>query len=59
MNTSGDLYSMEFWCILTYFRGQPWCGTTDDLAPDKHSKDKEFLDKYALERWEVLKTFYK
>ena len=37
----------------TFYRGQPWCGVTDDLGPDKHAKDKEFLEKYALDRWEV------
>jgi hypothetical protein len=47
-------HSNLFYEILaTCYRGQPWHGVTDDLAPDKHSKDKEFLDKYALERWEV------
>ncbi|CAB4007195.1 General transcription factor IIH subunit 4 [Paramuricea clavata] len=37
--------------------GQPWCGVADDLGPDRHSKDKEFLDKYALERWEAVLHF--
>jgi hypothetical protein len=26
----------------------------EQLPPDKHSKDIPFLEKYALERWEVI-----
>lgn len=41
--------------LLFYFvRGNPWTSGGEQLAPDKHSKDIPFLDKYALERWEVL-----
>lgn len=32
--------------------GQPWTGRSP-LTPDKHARDVAFLDKYALERWEV------
>lgn len=39
--------------FLFSYSGQPWCGVADHLGPDKHFKDKDFLDKYALERWEV------
>ncbi|XP_046845496.1 general transcription factor IIH subunit 4-like [Xenia sp. Carnegie-2017] len=37
--------------------GQPWCGQAEDLGEDKHSKDKDFLEKYALERWESVLHF--
>lgn len=39
--------------FLFYFRGNPWTGA-EQLPPDKHSKDIPFLEKYALERWEVI-----
>ena len=36
------------------FSGSPWTGRgAAPLPPDKNSRDIEFLDKYALERWEV------
>ena len=35
-------------------RGSPWVGRSiSALGPDKNSKDIDFLDKYAMERWEV------
>jgi hypothetical protein len=43
----------QFLQLSNCYRGQPWFGLTDDLGPDKYAKDKEFLEKYALERWEV------
>ncbi|CAG2237501.1 general transcription factor IIH subunit 4-like [Mytilus galloprovincialis] len=37
--------------------GNPWTSGGEQLAPDKHSKDIPFLDKYALERWECVLHF--
>ncbi|XP_052221725.1 general transcription factor IIH subunit 4-like isoform X3 [Dreissena polymorpha] len=38
--------------------GKPWTGRGGGvLPPDKNSRDVEFLDKYALERWECVLHF--
>ena len=34
-------------------RGDSWASTAH-LGPDKHGKDIDALDKYAVERWNVL-----
>lgn len=39
---------------FVYCSGDPWTGRgVAALPPDKNSRDVEFLDKYAVERWEV------
>ena len=42
-------------CVWFVFvcRGKSWSSSADGLGPDKHAKDVESLDKYAMERWEV------
>lgn len=39
--------------VYLYCRGMDSQFTGGPLPPDKHAKDVPFLDKYALERWEV------
>ncbi|KAL5011470.1 hypothetical protein ScPMuIL_010021 [Solemya velum] len=36
--------------------GNPWTGG-GPLAPDKYAKDENFLDKYAMDRWECVLHF--
>lgn len=38
-------------------RGKSWADQGDSLGPDRHARDVESLDKYALERWEVVLHF--
>ncbi|XP_072024475.1 general transcription factor IIH subunit 4-like [Amphiura filiformis] len=37
--------------------GKAWSSNPDLLGPDKHAKDVDSLDKYALERWECVLHF--
>uniref|UniRef100_A0A8C4RCH3 General transcription factor IIH subunit 4 n=1 Tax=Erpetoichthys calabaricus TaxID=27687 RepID=A0A8C4RCH3_ERPCA len=37
--------------------GKAWADDTTQLGPDKHARDIESLDKYAMERWEVILHF--
>ncbi|KAG2469404.1 TF2H4 factor, partial [Polypterus senegalus] len=37
--------------------GKAWTDDTTQLGPDKHARDIESLDKYAMERWEVILHF--
>ncbi|XP_052325278.1 general transcription factor IIH subunit 4 isoform X1 [Oncorhynchus keta] len=37
--------------------GKSWADQGDSLGPDRHARDVESLDKYALERWEVVLHF--
>uniref|UniRef100_UPI00398F5864 general transcription factor IIH subunit 4 n=1 Tax=Pristiophorus japonicus TaxID=55135 RepID=UPI00398F5864 len=37
--------------------GKAWADDTSQLGPDKHARDITSLDKYALERWEVILHF--
>ena len=40
------------WWLWWCYRGQAWAGGVK-MSADKHARDISFLDKYALERWEV------
>jgi hypothetical protein len=51
LDVSGSLHVYPL--FFSFFRGNPWTGA-EQLPPDKHSKDIPFLEKYALERWEVI-----
>lgn len=42
--------------MLTY-RGRAWADEGSTLGPDRHARDIESLDRYALERWEVILHF--
>nr|XP_005998214.1 PREDICTED: general transcription factor IIH subunit 4 [Latimeria chalumnae] len=37
--------------------GKAWADDTSQLGPDKHARDVDSLDKYAMERWEVILHF--
>ncbi|KAJ7991812.1 hypothetical protein DPEC_G00287750 [Dallia pectoralis] len=37
--------------------GRSWADQGDCLGPDRHARDVDSLDKYALERWEVILHF--
>ncbi|XP_042202535.1 general transcription factor IIH subunit 4 [Callorhinchus milii] len=37
--------------------GKVWADDTSQLGPDKHARDIVSLDKYSLERWEVILHF--
>ncbi|XP_078271788.1 general transcription factor IIH subunit 4 [Rhinoraja longicauda] len=37
--------------------GKAWADDTSQLGPDKHVRDITSLDKYAMERWEVILHF--
>lgn len=37
--------------------GKAWADDTSQLGPDKHARDVPSLDKYAVERWEVILHF--
>jgi hypothetical protein len=47
--------NIKFFYLNGFFflRGKDSQYSTGPLPPDKHAKDVPFLDKYALERWEV------
>ena len=41
--------------ILSFIlSGNPWIGSGDQPEKDKHARDITFLDKYSMERWEVV-----
>ncbi|XP_049606446.1 general transcription factor IIH subunit 4 [Syngnathus scovelli] len=37
--------------------GQAWADEGSSLGPDRHARDIESLDRYAVERWEVILHF--
>uniref|UniRef100_A0A8C2HLA0 General transcription factor IIH subunit 4 n=1 Tax=Cyprinus carpio TaxID=7962 RepID=A0A8C2HLA0_CYPCA len=37
--------------------GKPWADEGSNLGPDRHARDVESLDRYAMERWEVILHF--
>uniref|UniRef100_A0A3Q2Z4P2 General transcription factor IIH subunit 4 n=1 Tax=Hippocampus comes TaxID=109280 RepID=A0A3Q2Z4P2_HIPCM len=37
--------------------GQAWADEGSSLGPDRHARDIESLDRYAMERWEVILHF--
>uniref|UniRef100_A0A672MWU3 General transcription factor IIH subunit 4 n=1 Tax=Sinocyclocheilus grahami TaxID=75366 RepID=A0A672MWU3_SINGR len=37
--------------------GKPWADEGGNLGPDRHARDVESLDRYAMERWEVILHF--
>uniref|UniRef100_A0A673HCC7 General transcription factor IIH subunit 4 n=1 Tax=Sinocyclocheilus rhinocerous TaxID=307959 RepID=A0A673HCC7_9TELE len=37
--------------------GKPWADEGSNLSPDRHGRDVESLDRYAMERWEVILHF--
>ncbi|XP_033912322.3 general transcription factor IIH subunit 4 [Acipenser ruthenus] len=37
--------------------GKAWADDTSQFGPDKHARDIDSLDKYAIERWEVILHF--
>lgn len=38
-------------------RGRAWADEGSSLGPDRHARDIESLDRYAIERWEVILHF--
>lgn len=43
--------------IHSSLRGKAWADEGSSLGPDRHARDIESLDRYALERWEVILHF--
>lgn len=37
--------------------GKSWADEGGNLGPDRHARDVESLDRYAMERWEVILHF--
>lgn len=54
---------LEFLCSVKWrdavllFRGAQWADEGSSLGPDRHARDIESLDRYAMERWEVILQF--
>lgn len=42
---------------LLAHRGRAWADEGSTLGPDRHARDIESLDRYAIERWEVILHF--
>ena len=40
-----------------WHRGTAWADEGSTLGPDRHARDIESLDRYAMERWEVILQF--
>ncbi len=40
-----------------FVSGKPWADEGSSLGPDRHARDVESLDSYAMERWEVILNF--
>ena len=38
-------------------RGKAWADEGCSLGPDRHARDVDSLDRYAMERWEVILHF--
>lgn len=56
LHLSGILmvFLLFFWFFWFFFRGSPWA-VVGHKGEDKHSRDVNFLDSYADERWEVCR----
>lgn len=42
---------------MSTHRGRAWADEGSTLGPDRHARDIESLDRYAMERWEVILHF--
>lgn len=42
---------------MSTHRGRAWADEGSTLGPDRHARDIESLDRYAIERWEVILHF--
>ncbi|XP_032806087.1 general transcription factor IIH subunit 4 isoform X2 [Petromyzon marinus] len=49
--------AIDSWVCKDAQNGNPWSDDTTGLGPDKHARDVTSLDRYALERWEVILHF--
>lgn len=38
-------------------RGTAWADEGSSLGPDRHARDVDSLDRYAMDRWEVILQF--
>ncbi|KAJ3609324.1 hypothetical protein NHX12_023847 [Muraenolepis orangiensis] len=50
------LYNHPATCLAVY-RGKAWADEGSSLGPDRHARDVDSLDRYAMERWEVILQF--
>uniref|UniRef100_A0A8D3EC53 General transcription factor IIH subunit 4 n=1 Tax=Scophthalmus maximus TaxID=52904 RepID=A0A8D3EC53_SCOMX len=53
MNSTVILHSTA----VSTHRGRAWADEGSTLGPDRHARDIESLDRYAMERWEVILHF--
>lgn len=42
---------------MKFNRGKAWADEGSALGPDRHARDIDSLDHYAMERWEVILHF--
>lgn len=50
-----ELFRRNASCVVV--SGKPWADEGSSLGPDRHARDVESLDRYAMERWEVILHF--
>lgn len=43
--------------VVSTHRGRAWADEGSTLGPDRHARDIESLDRYAMERWEIILQF--
>lgn len=53
---NGQSFPLRSYHVLKN-RGTAWADEGSSLGPDRHARDIESLDRYALERWEVILQF--
>ncbi|XP_007542232.1 general transcription factor IIH subunit 4 [Poecilia formosa] len=49
--------AVALWVQKNSQRGAQWADEGSSLGPDRHARDIESLDRYAMERWEVILQF--
>ncbi|XP_021169994.1 general transcription factor IIH subunit 4 isoform X2 [Fundulus heteroclitus] len=49
--------AVALWVKKDSQRGAQWADEGSTLGPDRHARDIESLDRYAMERWEVILQF--
>lgn len=51
------LWKQIYLTDVHFVSGKPWADEGSNLGPDRHARDVESLDRYAMERWEVILHF--
>ncbi|XP_030597851.1 general transcription factor IIH subunit 4 [Archocentrus centrarchus] len=49
--------AVALWVKKDGQKGQAWADEGSTLGPDRHTRDIESLDRYAMERWEIILQF--